>query len=185
MRREAVRLYPAPVYALCMCLCALLLVASCAPGLSLKPVPLGGYDDVFIEVRSEIPGSDDAQTQLETSLVARLRDTNRYREIVTGAPSADRARALHVDVEIVDINRTSDVSRIALGDRARSNEVRVRVTLIDGASGAQLSSFPLNGISPGRTGIRVDWPWGSVDKAAQQVARQLASLLLSWSQSDK
>ncbi len=165
-----------------MCLYVLLLTVACAPQLALKPVPLDGYDVVFVDVRSDIPVSDDARTQLETTLVTRLRDSNLYQAVITRDSPTDRAHTLHVDVEIVGINRTSDAHRIVFGGVARSNEVRVRVTLIDGDSGEQLSIFPLNGISPGRTGIRVDWPWGSVDKAAQQVAQQLARLLVSWSQ---
>lgn len=89
--------------------------------------------------------------------------------------------ALLVRVSIKDINHTTDIERIALGTLARSNEVIAEVSLIDEKLQTLLSAFRLKGVSPERTGIRIDWPWGSVDQALRRIIHELVRQLADWS----
>ncbi len=153
---------------------------ACVPPPAVRPPGFDSYEAVLVRVSSEIPATDTETEQLTTLLVDALNDAGIYRQ-VGRMPFASELKTLRVDVEIVHMNRTSDAKRIAFGKMAMSNEVRVQVKLTDQAAGTVLTSFPLEGTSPKRSGIQADWPWGNVNNALRQISRQLVRRLAAWS----
>lgn len=146
----------------------------------LRPAGIDQYQAARVQVDSRLAGVEDETQQLAEMVIKRLRDQGIFQRVEPGPGEDSASSTLHVQLTLLALRRSSDGRRIALGESAPSNEVRVQVFLSDGHSGKALSAFQLQGVSPGRTGIRIEWPWGSVEAALQQVSDQLGQRLAEW-----
>jgi len=157
---------------------------SCAQQLFIKPDGFDRYDVARVDVESNLQQSEEQVKQLATMIRSELNSQNIFRKVFYKKHDSMQD-SLHINIVIMRINQTPDVQRLALGKTARSNEVTVQVILRDESSQKILSAFQLTAYSPERTGIRVEWPWGSVDKALQKISDQLVQQLAVWRNNSK
>lgn len=157
-----------------------MLLAACSPQYAVKPAAIDRYHAAIVDVTSDVPDSEEQAQQLATLLLDALDKRHVYQSLVRD-PQETRGATLLVQVNIVDIHRTTASRLIGLGSIERSNEVTVEISLLDQATREPLASFRLKGVSPKRHGLAGDWPWGSVDEALQQISEKLARQLDDWS----
>jgi len=159
------------------------LVAACAQQYAVKPDGIDRYNVALVKATSELPDAEEEVNTLASMVIDALRERHLYQYSVPNQHAA-REKRLLINVEILRIDRASNVERISAAGMGRSNEVTALVSLSNEATGELVSSFRLKGISPERGGIRIDWPWGSVEKALQQISRELARQLSEWAHLD-
>lgn len=163
-----------------MLISVVVMVASCATQIE-KPERFDAYKSVFVSVTTALPGAEKEAATLSNMIADRLNQKMVFQNVYAN-PVRD-AEALRIDVIIVFVNDSTDAQRIALGQIARSDEVRVDVSLKDNITNDQLSAFHLRGVSPDRTGFETEWPWGSIDMALEKVADKLVARLAEWKKS--
>lgn len=147
----------------------------------VRPVGFESYNVAVIQVASSVSGAEEEVITLASLVVDDLQKENVFQYVFLDDTELSVDKTLLVKLNIDYLSRTTDAERIAMGKFARSNEVRVEVLLTDYTSGKELSSFRLRGLSPRREGISIEWPWGTIDKALQQISEQLIKRLAGWS----
>jgi hypothetical protein len=160
--------------------CTLLVLAvlcGCASTGSIKQTQgvttkLSTYKVVKIETSSAVPDSMPELTQLETSLIAQLRDAVIFQKVFLQASAPELAADLNLKVNINDLKRVGVASRLILGGLAGRATVSVDVTLVDIASGNTLGSFTAEGKSSGGTAFAGLTPQ-AIDQVAAQIVAQI------------
>lgn len=156
---------------------ALFLLGACAGREIPRPDGIGQYQSAVVEVTATTDGGRRQASALQNLIIDELRQEAVFERV---APADVNQEGLLIRATISDLQRVSNLRRIDLGRIAGSNEITVDIELIDLEAERPLSAFRLVGVSPSRAPISPEWPWGSVEQAARQVANRLVHLLEGW-----
>jgi len=182
MNRAPVQLAGNPVRIVILIFIAFL-AAACTQQYAVRPVGIDRYKVALVQVTSELPDADEEVKKLTSMVVDALHERHLY-QYSDRDQRASREQRLFIKLDIVRIDRAGNAERISAVGAGRSNEVTALASLSDNETGELVSSFRIKGISPERRGIRIDWPWGSVEKALQRISLELARQLSEWAHQD-
>lgn len=112
-------------------------------------------------------------------LVARLRDTGAFEEILSPAPATLPAGAVLVTGHVHRIGDGSETLRFVLGSGAGAPRVRVRLEIHD-AAGVRLAAFAQSARSFTGTGYAAHWNPIYLDDLVDDLAGRSADAIVRW-----
>lgn len=134
----------------------------------LPSVKLGSYKTMGIQAISSVPDTTEELVQLETAIIARLRDAGLFEKVFSPTNSPDTKTDLLLKANITAVNRVSPGARVLLGAFAGRATISVEAELSENTSGKVIGSFTTEGKSSGGTIFAGTTPQ-AIDRAVEKI----------------
>lgn len=156
---------------------AVFLVGGCASVGTLHTttpmmIKLAQYKTILVRVWSQVPESTQEVIELETMVIAKLRERNLFEKVVSDLTSPDAAD-LRLNLRIVHLKKVSPGARVMLGALAGQAVIVVDAELVDQGTGKSIGNFLAEGKSSGGTVFA-----GTTTQAIERVVEQIVEFLV-------
>lgn len=94
-------------------------------------IKFANYKTILVDVSSQVPESTQEVVQLESMLIAKLREGNMFEKVVSGSACSDAEGDLRLNLKILDLEKVSPGARVMLGALAGRAVIVVNGELID------------------------------------------------------
>lgn len=156
---------------------AIFIISGCASTGTIQPmkpidVKLTNYKTAIVHVTSQLPESRQEIFQLESLIIAKLREKGIFEKVISGNTSPDAPADLKLDGKIVELKKVNAGMRVMLGAFAGQGRVLVDVALIEQKSGDGIAKFMAEGKSSGGTIFA-----GTTEQAIERAAEQIVGFI--------